>query len=53
MEGTIKSDLSELKQGNDGRMKEKNARNIERNKERLLKSWELSNVGYYSVKCHQ
>ena len=44
---TITSDQSELKQGNDDRKIEKNARNIERNKESLLikKSWELSKCG--------
>ena len=51
---TITSDQSELKQGNDGRMKEKECKKY-RKKERLLikKSCEFSNVDYYSVKRHE
>ena len=51
----ITSDQSELNKVMMEEVKEKNARNIERNKERLLikKSWELSNGDDCSVKRHQ
>ena len=54
---SITSDQSELKQGKDGRRKEKECKKYRKNetKERLLikKSWELSNVDNYSVKRHE
>ena len=52
---TITSDLSEMKQGKDGRMKEKECKKYRKKQRKAAykKSWELSNVGYYSVKRHQ
>ena len=48
---TITSDLSEMKQGKDGRMKEKECKKYRKKQRKAAykKSWELSNVGDYSV----
>jgi hypothetical protein len=44
-----------MKQGKDGRMKEKECKKYRKKQRKAAykKSWELSNVGYYSVKRHQ